>query len=333
MFVGGVLAVVIWMLVGEAAYEAVSGRADFGRRHGPRVITREVHAGGQTPVASGCRSAIATTWSHVSARSRLSASAVGRSRRSALMLTALILTPVVAASSWRSQPSKRSELHLPLGFGLSMIPLALAGVLFFQFDVGEAGFQFTEQATWYEPWGIGWNLGVDGISLGLIVLTGTSHPDRLGGFDRTSISGSRSSWCSPAARSRSDRHIPLPGLVSVLRVLRGGARSDVLHHRDLGLRTSHLRRGQVLPVHGFRLCIHAGGHRGVRLHPLLADRYTVVRLRRPLRSRLPPRLRNVGCSRRLPSLSPSRSLCSRCTRGCPTPTSRRRRPARFCWQA
>ena len=95
------------------------------------------------------------------------------------MLTALILTPVVAAVVVALVPSKRSELHLPLGFGLSMIPLALAGVLFFQFHVGEAGFQFTEQATWYEPWGIGWNLGVDGISLGLIVLTGLLIPIAL----------------------------------------------------------------------------------------------------------------------------------------------------------
>lgn len=87
------------------------------------------------------------------------------------MLTALIVIPVVAALVVALVPSKRSEIHLPLGFGLSMIPLALAGVLFFEFEVGVATFQFTETASWYEPWGIGWNLGVDGISLGMVVLT------------------------------------------------------------------------------------------------------------------------------------------------------------------
>ena len=38
----------------------------------------------------------------------------------------------------------------------------------FQFESGEAGFQFVERATWYAPWGIDWHVGVDGISLGLI---------------------------------------------------------------------------------------------------------------------------------------------------------------------
>jgi NADH-quinone oxidoreductase subunit M len=87
------------------------------------------------------------------------------------MLTSLIVVPLIAAIVVALLPSKRSEIHLPVGFGLSVIPLALAGVLFFEFEVGEAGFQFTEFAHWYEPWGIAWNLGVDGISLGMIVLT------------------------------------------------------------------------------------------------------------------------------------------------------------------
>jgi NADH-quinone oxidoreductase subunit M len=54
---------------------------------------------------------------------------------------------------------------------MSLIPLAVAGFLFAAFETGEAGFQFVEQAVWYEPWGISWSLGVDGISLPLVVLT------------------------------------------------------------------------------------------------------------------------------------------------------------------
>ena len=77
------------------------------------------------------------------------------------MLTWLILTPLIAAIVVALLPSKRSEIHLPVGFGLSVIPLAIAGVLFFEFEVGEAAFQFTEHASWYEPWGIAWSLGVD----------------------------------------------------------------------------------------------------------------------------------------------------------------------------
>ena len=87
------------------------------------------------------------------------------------MLTALILVPAVSALVVMLLPSQRKELALPVGFGLSFIPLAIAGYLFFRFETGVAGYQFTQQAVWYEPWGISWNIGVDGISLGMVVLS------------------------------------------------------------------------------------------------------------------------------------------------------------------
>ena len=95
------------------------------------------------------------------------------------MLTALILVPAVSAVVVALLPAKRKELHLPVGFGLSFIPLAIAGVLFVEFESGVAGFQFSERAVWYEPWGVGWNLGVDGISLGLVALTALLIPISL----------------------------------------------------------------------------------------------------------------------------------------------------------
>ena len=87
------------------------------------------------------------------------------------MLTALILVPAVAAVVVMLLPSTRKELALPVGFALSFIPLAIAGYLFFEFETGVAGYQFTQQAVWYEPWGISWNVGIDGISLGMVVLS------------------------------------------------------------------------------------------------------------------------------------------------------------------
>ena len=44
------------------------------------------------------------------------------------------------------------------------------------FEMGEAGFQFTSQHTWIEQWGISYHVGVDGISLFLVVLTGFLLP-------------------------------------------------------------------------------------------------------------------------------------------------------------
>jgi len=95
------------------------------------------------------------------------------------MLTALILLPVVAAIVVAVIPSKRGEIHLPLGIALSMLPLALAGYLFWVFEP-LPGYQQTVDAVWYEPWGISWSLGIDGISLPMVVLTALLVPITLG---------------------------------------------------------------------------------------------------------------------------------------------------------
>ncbi|MEX0864764.1 MAG: NADH-quinone oxidoreductase subunit M [Acidimicrobiia bacterium] len=95
------------------------------------------------------------------------------------MLTALILTPMVGAVVVALVPARRRELHLPLGIGLSMITLTLAGYLFWAFDP-VAGYQFAEDLAWYRPWGIGWRLGVDGISMPMVVLTALLIPISLG---------------------------------------------------------------------------------------------------------------------------------------------------------
>jgi NADH-quinone oxidoreductase subunit M len=86
------------------------------------------------------------------------------------MLTALVLLPVVAAIVTALVPGRRREVHLSLGLALSVFPLALAAYLFWVFEPS-AGFQYVERATWYAPWGIDWHLGVDGISLPMVVLT------------------------------------------------------------------------------------------------------------------------------------------------------------------
>ena len=45
-----------------------------------------------------------------------------------------------------------------------------------EFDQGEAGFQFVDRHSWIAELGISWHLGVDGISLFLVVLTGVLFP-------------------------------------------------------------------------------------------------------------------------------------------------------------
>ena len=48
--------------------------------------------------------------------------------------------------------------------------------LLWAFDADAQGFQFVSKHTWIEAWGISWHLGVDGISLFLVVLTGVLFP-------------------------------------------------------------------------------------------------------------------------------------------------------------
>ncbi|HEX5694777.1 MAG TPA: NADH-quinone oxidoreductase subunit M [Acidimicrobiia bacterium] len=93
-------------------------------------------------------------------------------------LTALIVLPVAAAVVVALIPTRRKELHLPLGIALSVMPLALGGYLFWVFEPA-AGFQHVERVVWYEPWGISWHLGVDGISLPMVILTGLLVPIAL----------------------------------------------------------------------------------------------------------------------------------------------------------
>lgn len=82
----------------------------------------------------------------------------------------IIVLPVIAAAIVALVPKKRHEIVLPLGIALSILPLALAGYMFWAFE-SVAGFQFTELAVWYEPWGMSWSLGADGVSMPMVVLT------------------------------------------------------------------------------------------------------------------------------------------------------------------
>jgi len=58
----------------------------------------------------------------------------------------------------------------------SLIVLILSLVLWFEFDPGEAGFQFVEQVPWLAEYGVGYKMGVDGISVLFVLLTTVLTP-------------------------------------------------------------------------------------------------------------------------------------------------------------
>jgi NADH-quinone oxidoreductase subunit M len=99
------------------------------------------------------------------------------------ILTMLILVPFVGAIAVALTNKSRPEITKLIALMASVGTAALSIWLLFAFEQGEAGFQFSSKHAWIEQWGIGWHLGVDGISLFLIVLTGVLFPLAIVGID------------------------------------------------------------------------------------------------------------------------------------------------------
>jgi NADH-quinone oxidoreductase subunit M len=99
------------------------------------------------------------------------------------LLTALILVPLIGAVVTALIPRTRTEIVPVVGFLFAMATLALSVWLMTNFKTGVADYQFTSTHQWIRQFGISWNLGVDGISLWLVVLTGLLFPIALFGPD------------------------------------------------------------------------------------------------------------------------------------------------------
>ncbi len=92
------------------------------------------------------------------------------------VLALMVALPTLAAIAIGLIPKRRSELVYPLALTLRFLPLAIVGYALWEFEVGVPGYQFSQQVLWYEPWGVSWNVGVDGISLLLLALTAVLFP-------------------------------------------------------------------------------------------------------------------------------------------------------------
>jgi NADH-quinone oxidoreductase subunit M len=84
-------------------------------------------------------------------------------------LTILIFVPLLGAAAVLLQSEERTIWSS--AFIFSLIPLALSFYLFAGFDPNEAGYQFVEQYQWISQFGISYHVGIDGISLLLVLLT------------------------------------------------------------------------------------------------------------------------------------------------------------------
>ncbi len=84
-------------------------------------------------------------------------------------LTGLTFLPLLGALLVLTQSDESSTWRAAAAF--SLIPLAISIYLLIRFDPHEPGYQFVEQYAWIPQFGISYHLGLDGISLFLVVLT------------------------------------------------------------------------------------------------------------------------------------------------------------------
>ena len=87
------------------------------------------------------------------------------------LLSILIWLPIFGAISVLLIGNNRSDLARWVSVGISVLVFVLSLNLFFDFDTSTASMQFVEKTSWISQFNIFYHLGVDGISMPLIILT------------------------------------------------------------------------------------------------------------------------------------------------------------------
>ncbi|UCC65937.1 MAG: NADH-quinone oxidoreductase subunit M [Deltaproteobacteria bacterium] len=87
------------------------------------------------------------------------------------ILTTVTFLPLVGAVLLLFIPSNREELLKRVTLVISLVEFIISLPLFIYFDEGVAGMQFVERVPWIKEWGVTYFMGIDGISLFLVLLT------------------------------------------------------------------------------------------------------------------------------------------------------------------
>ncbi|MEI7546540.1 MAG: NADH-quinone oxidoreductase subunit M [Actinomycetota bacterium] len=99
------------------------------------------------------------------------------------ILTALVLVPVIGSVLVALISKRYPDLVKVTALVSSVMTGGMSIWLLAAFKTKSADFQFVSQHEWIKAWGISWHLGVDGISLFLVVLTGVLFPLVIVGID------------------------------------------------------------------------------------------------------------------------------------------------------
>ena len=88
-----------------------------------------------------------------------------------MILTLLIVVPVLGAVLVTLLPRDRHDIIRWVALSTSLVVLVISLPLYFSFDSSQVGFQFEEVRPWIPSLNIGYHVGIDGISLFLVLLT------------------------------------------------------------------------------------------------------------------------------------------------------------------
>jgi NADH-quinone oxidoreductase subunit M len=81
------------------------------------------------------------------------------------------LLPLFGAGLVALVPKEEEAIHRGLGLFTTIVTFLVSLLILNEFDASQAGFQLEVTKTWIEPLGIKFHLGIDGISLWLVMLT------------------------------------------------------------------------------------------------------------------------------------------------------------------
>jgi NADH-quinone oxidoreductase subunit M len=88
------------------------------------------------------------------------------------LLSLLVFLPALSAAALLLFPAGRKREIRVFALAAAGLTLALSIAACFSFDLHAGGYQWEEAIPWIPRWGIGYHVGVNGISLPLVLLTG-----------------------------------------------------------------------------------------------------------------------------------------------------------------
>ncbi|NJD02204.1 MAG: NADH-quinone oxidoreductase subunit M [Ruminiclostridium sp.] len=87
------------------------------------------------------------------------------------ILSMILLAPVIGAILLLFIPQGKDRAIKATALGFSTISLILSFIVYIGYDPKAAGLQFTENILWVKSFGISYSLGVDGLSVPMVLLT------------------------------------------------------------------------------------------------------------------------------------------------------------------